>query len=523
MFELLNTNVKAPLVVKVSYEGLHIEFTIGSIINKKQKDDINPNTQFKLLNAYVDYKGEDFKKKLFKAYQEAEKEIMNSIMTTTLEPLPYSSIHSIIDMFDATDIMLYLKTVYGLQAPAILNDVYDEQAEKDGRITRVQTYIKDDYYNLAVVSVILKSVLAPIAYFGFVKNSEINSLHKEYTLYELVRTHKVHELPGLEKARGLVGKLIEINTRDEAVAAITVIEKQISRSELPDHIYSKIALQKIAMGDLINDNRNGGNDNLVTKMYNHIINNLAVKGDSKNKISDKKPMLDKDSGDKESIVEAYRMTTELTRGTEEELDWSVSDPYVVCKQLSVEIDMEIVNKARMFTSTILDHDFIKEQENILACIFKNIIDPRGIPYLTETSMLNLITIGFAYLWQTGHKELALIVCSITVPNDSNLLYMGTSMNKNRIPPALKEELNVYFPYQRRINAEKTINSSEEWINNLANNLLDKRWSTLVTKEFTEQVFGKDGFEIILPSNIKILLAEFLIDNEKRINENVEHR
>jgi hypothetical protein len=63
-----------------------------------------------------------------------------------------------------------------IQKIAAAQGLRDTQIEKDALGTRVQTYIQDDYYELASLSIAMKAIIGPIGQFAYVKQSEINIL-----------------------------------------------------------------------------------------------------------------------------------------------------------------------------------------------------------------------------------------------------------------------------------------------------------------------------------------------------------
>ena len=516
-FTLLNLSSKFPLSVKITLEKQHIEFTLGSLINKRNKEELNAVKQYELLNAYVDYKGDKFKEDLFKLYGKAEEDIMNSIMVKNLYPLPRKMIHDILDMFDMKDVFNYVKNIYGIKPPTNLMETFDQRIEEDGLGTRIQTYDRNDYYELASLTLPIKAVLGPIAQYGFVKQSEILSIHKEHMLFNLIDKHPIVDYPSTVKLRGLAEKLIELNITAGDMSAISVIEKQISRDDMPAYILSIILLQKVAVADIVTDNMN---KNIITRMYNYVINKLKVKGDSSNRISEKKPSggQDGDNDSKESSVEIFRVLSTLTQGNVEELDWSVSDINRLVTDMKIPLNSKIIYDAAIFTKKLQDQSPQPEQLSLLGVIFKDIIHPKGIEYITMESIINLMTVAFAYLWEIHHRELAILLLSVTddvISNDT--MSINTTVNRNRIPKELKEELQVYFPYERVINATTTASIVEESINEASNQFYTKRWVTIVPDSYIDQVLTGGKLDV-LPSDLKVKLAEFYITHEQILSK-----
>lgn len=499
MIQLTNLNNKNLLEYVMTYKDNKVVFVIGKLINKRDKSELNPEVQTALINSYIDYKGDVFKEELFNKYVKAEQVIMESILYPGIQPLPTANVTEIANMFDLMDVFHYIKNIRKILAPANLKPVFDEAMAAAGHGTRVQTYIIDDYFELAAASVVLKAVLGPIGHFAFVKDSEINGLHKEDILYSMLNKSHVADSPALEKVKGMAEKIIDVTMRDKSVSAVTVIDKQIPRAGLSKHIVGIIALQKIAVASIVIDDKD---ENVVTKMYNYIINKLRVKGTASGKIYDKKPLRDESTQQDESIVEAYRVTSALPIGFEVELDLSVADINTVISTMNIELDPADVNIGFMAGMKVVDNTITDEQRQILSSVFKGIIDPRGIEYLSSNSLVNLIAVGYAYLKKLGFEDIGNIVTAIPVVNTGDTITINSNVNKVRISNELKDELNVIFPYRRVINKLKSVNIAEEAINELANNLFTKKWVSAIN--------GDGG---IINSDIKVRLTEFIITNE----------
>ena len=187
-FSIENLYIKnADTKIKVTYNDRMLEFTIGSVIGKKNKEDLDNTVQFVLLNEYLAYKGEVFQAELFDKLCKSMDDIVATLTRAEIHPLPYHIVFPLLDHFDLNDVFLFLKNVKGLQAPSNLADTFDTSIESDGRGTRVQTYIKDDFIELAALTIIMKVVLGPLCELAYAKSKEVNSMHKEYILFQLIK------------------------------------------------------------------------------------------------------------------------------------------------------------------------------------------------------------------------------------------------------------------------------------------------------------------------------------------------
>lgn len=508
-----------------------LTFTVNSIISKRNKDELKPDLQFAMLNAYLKYKGPEFKKDLFRRYSESMDSLNMLFIKKDIHPLPTKIASEILDAFDFKDVFNYVKNVYKLVPPNELKDTFDEQLEADGRYTRVQTYLKDDYLELVALIVILKSIIPVLGHFAYIRTNDLSTSNKEYVLFHFIAAHSVYESPAMVKLEGLITKLLQVPSNDGEAEAVRVIEKCISKSDMPLFILATVIVKRLFISTIVGDT---DHEHIVNKIYNYVNSKLKNSGDVSKSIRNKTALTDSDSSgnpnseDKESMVESYRILSEIPAGIEVELDFSVSNMDTLITQLPVTFDASVTTKV-LITKDILIHamEFCNKlnkypidslQLQILAIIFKEVIDPRGLKHIRIDSILNMMSLGFTYLWCLGFKHLALLLCSYVDTNKNDVMFINMTTNRSRITPELKEEIQLYFPLKRIINSETTVNIVEERINSLANELHNKKWISVARKQYHNELeVNNDNF---IPGDIKIHLAQFIIVNEKMILQNL---
>ncbi len=501
-----------------------LSFIITPMISKRNKEELDEKLQFVLLNQYLDYKGEDFKNRLYNLLKQANNDVMKLLYDDNndghKDPMPYHIVTPLLDYFDLQDVFNYLKYEYKLQPPSILADEFDEQIEKDAKGSRVQTYLKDDYLQLAALALIIKVAMMPVFNYADIKSKDFSTIHREYILFHLFKKHPIFHSEPMEKLMGLVVKLIDQNTASKDVESVRILEKQIPRGELPFYILSLVVIQKVSIATLIDDN---ADKNLVTKIYNYVNNKLKSSGDVSKSIRNKNLMTDKEeTGESESMVESYRTCEKFDKGTLIELGWAVETIDKVINQMTekqrANIDLNLVKEAEIFCKQFLYADIENIQTLILSIIFKSVIDPRAIDYIKIEGIVNLITVGFAYLWGMNCKVLALILISKVYPTEDDTMIINSTVNKTRLSKELKEELDFFYPYKRVINQDTSSNLVEETINNMSQDIYSKKWLPVCDAKYLVEAIGTDNPMQLVTSDIKYLLGEFIIKNER----NVQH-
>ena len=516
-FSIENLYIKnADTKIKVTYNDRMLEFTIGSVIGKKNKEDLDNTVQFVLLNEYLAYKGEVFQAELFDKLCKSMDDIVATLTRAEIHPLPYHIVFPLLDHFDLNDVFLFLKNVKGLQAPSNLADTFDTSIESDGRGTRVQTYIKDDFIELAALTIIMKVVLGPLCELAYAKSKEVNSMHKEYILFQLIKKHPIYHSAPMQKLLGLVEKLIEQAGDDETQASINVLEKYLPKEEIPIHHLGSVVIQKICTAPIIGDNEN---KNIVTRVYNYINNKIKSPPDVRASIRPKTALTDNDGevGEKESIVESYRLLSELSNGDVVEFNWAVDTIDKIVAQLHPNmrkyITQEVLQDAVIFCKKLESTTIQHWQVDFLKWIFKDVLDPRMIDYIKIDNIINLMAVGFTYLWNLDFKNIALLLVARLDKTESEVFSINSVVNKSRIDKELKDQLDFLYPLRKPINQQQTANVAEKAIELLTSEINNSTWLTLADDKYLIEFAGNKDNNKLMQADIRLQFTKFVIRHE----------
>lgn len=537
MFSLQNMYTKDNITILVQHKEQTLTFTLTSLISKRNKSELNEQLQFLLLNSYLDYKGDEFKEKVFNELYKAnnlveewgyikgiaKKDDNNEVVTKGGLPLPCYIINPILNLFDLQDIFNYLKEIYKLQPPKNLAVEFNPMIEKDARGSRVQTYLKDDYLELAAMILIIKVAMCPIFQFAYYKQKELGTIYKEYLLLHLFMEHPIFNCPPMQKLLGLIEKLIEQTTTDDNTVNARKLEKMLPQEEIPYYILGVILIQKISIATLVDDN---ADKNIITKVYNYVNNKLKNTGDVSKSIRNKTIMKDIESPneDNESLIESYRSQEKISVSTIVEFDWAVNSIdkiiYMLTPEQQSKINFEILEDAKEFCKTLLNHSITKTQLIFLSILFKSVIDPRALEYIKLENIYNLLVVGFTYLWGIDCKKIALLLVSIVDNNISDMFYVNTTSNKSRLSKEMKDKLDNLYPYKRIINNTTSNNIVEESINDLTSEIYTKKWIPVAYEKYIIDVLGDTDLSKLIDSELKITICNFIIVNEEVLNATI---
>lgn len=521
-FDISEGGSKAVYVLVYELKGRDpIEFNMSEIIARRSKDDGDEKDQYRLINSYLDYKGPQFQEDYYIRLEASYRYIKDVSDYAELIPLPLFIVHDVLDLFDLQDIYVFLRDKYKLRVPQNLKDVFDDNIESDGRGTRDQTYTKPDYLELAALSVVIKSVIGVIGQFARTKAGDLNTIHKEYILFNFFQTYpRIYDSDPMQKLIRLVRCLLVLPTNEKFTEERLVIEKQISREDIPAYIIATVVIQKIGVMALAGDNES---KNIVTKIYNYVKNKLKSNGDVTKTIRDKSPSesAKDETQESESPVETYRSLTDIEQGKLIEFNWALRSVDVILQQLpkamrEVIKEKELINAAdfvRCFRAEVPIH---KLQIIFLGTIFKSVIDPRAMDRIDVESLLNLFTVGFSYLWNLGFRSLALQLTSKIVDVDSDEIMINSVVDKSRMSKELRDKLDEVYPCRRVINASKANNVVVEAIDLITAEMYSKRWIPTAFQEYVDVVRQETESNSLLSTELKVELAEFFIKHEEML-------
>lgn len=514
MFSFVNLLQTKDTAIRVSYKENHVDFIVSSVIAAKGKPKLEIDNQFTILNAYLDYKGDAFKESLFKLMVVSRNEVMSFLDVEGVSMLPHKAIKEIVDLMDFKDIFYYVKNIYKLPPPKHLQTVFEEKIEKDARGSRDQTYLKDDYLELATLILIIKATIGPICLYGKLKEKQIKPEFREYILFYLYRDNPViFNYPPMVKLLKFAEKLIEQSDNGAFEERKRVLDKGLPVEETSVYLLSIVVIQKLATATLVDDDEN---KNIINKIYNYVNSKLKATNSTSKTIRDKEPMSDADSasGDKESQLESLRVHGDLAPGMAIEMDWAVDTVEKILNQLPINmksyISNEVLKEAIVFTKGFRTANIEKCNIDMLCFIFKSIMFPKSMEYIRLDSIINLLAVGYAYLYGIGFKDLAVLLVSTSIEDIYGMVTINSTINKPRLSKELKDQLDYLFPYRRVINDGMSENVCEKTISELTKEYESKNWRTLATGVDVDTIENT----YVLPQDLKVQLAEFIVKHER---------
>jgi len=504
MFEFIST--VAETTVRYTYKDNVVNFTIDTI-NKRLKDEIIPETMFKLLNGYIAYKGNAFASELYKTLLNSSNELLLQTSIRDVDPMPLHIVHDVLNMFDFNDVYDYIKSTGLVRVPTNLADKYDKLIELDEKGTREQTYLKRDYMELIALITILKSTLGIVGEYASIKSDVLaKNDYREYILFTFYASHSIFRTPAFQKVYDGIHKLIERLFSDRDNTAIRLIERTIDKDTFPTYITAYVTIQKLLVNSELSDT---DSRNTVTKIYHFASNKIKLK-DNASEVRIKHIMNgEDDSGESESVMESYRTPTTLPPGSILEFRNEFKCPIELSRNLGLNVSDDVIYEMVDMFRKLEEPLPINESLYLASYVFKDIIDPRAFDHLVIDELINALAVAFLYLWEKGYRDIALILSSFSSSVDNFKVNFSL---RNKLKQNVRDELDRIFPYKKVIvgpEGNTETSSIDETITLLSKNLMGYNLVSILPKRYLDE--GNNGSRnVLMDETIKNRLARYII-------------
>lgn len=494
-----------------------IEFPSRDVLDGKKEEEKVGLLFF--VEEYINSKDNNFRLKLFKKYKEANDQLDELILDNTLEPINIKMFHDILDLINIKDLTSFLSTI--VPVPKELQDKF--VPDKDETLNEIQTYTKKQYLELIVLATLLKFTLPVLGKYMHIKSHLVNKHLKVFFFLPIYESYsKIRELDSYEKLYLFAEKaFIKENTAENA--AVRTMLFNIPKDETVRWLFSAAIISGIMALSSINDT---AEENIIKRLFNNILKNKINKTTENTKIKSKAETVSKgDENSQESMSESCRVTTKLSPGYVEEIDWATETPDFIAKQLKNKnfvMDKDLANECFNFMmSYAKEGPFIVSDAvfTLLGWIFHSpLLHADAFERLGMKSLYSTIAVAYSHLAVNGFKDIGLMVYSKLNTIDSGSF--NNSTNKAKIPDIIKEELEASYSIIKKRKLTKTkieeVSICEVAIGMLSDMMYAEEYITFAKKEDILDVKGDSSSPLIVAgSELKIRLAELLIFINKR--------
>jgi hypothetical protein len=287
--------------------------------------------------------------------------------------------------------------------------------------------------------------------------------------------------------------------------------------DYPQWLLSLTVVKKLCIGDISGNNPKDPKQDIVKYLYKFLMQRIrSPDADHANRIQ-KNKLDDIGRENKGTVLERYRMKTNLSLGEVVELEYSVEDlPYVATRLTSL-MSEDIFNSAQRTCQLLQPHQVTDVQVLLLSWVMKPVISPRGISYLNRDIIIQLLGVLQSVLWARGHKYLSLLVTSY--PRYSNDEYvLAPQSSKDRIPKELSDKIELLYPFSKpigRVSTGKVSNYALEAVDQVVADLVSHSWVPTAEDRWLRETLGNTSRVFVIKPDIRSDLAKLLIELGER--------
>lgn len=389
----------------------------------------------------------------------------------------------------------------GIRLPTNIKKDYGENDPVD------RTYLRDDYYDLVVFSILLKP-LVPVygEYIPRVK-SFYGTTHKEKMALNLLSRSSLVTSPPWER----LVRYIEASVENEKLADSAILGG-LGSAELPGWLLSKAVVRRVVIGEagVVDDK-----SSLISNVYHAMSASLRYMDRNFNgRINEKMRPRDGSDEDNMSHAETYKVKQEIADG-----DLSILSVYTEdVEDMALRVDTSLeTERLQLCVQEALQHQQIRiSQHHLTLCqwVLANAIPTRGVPSLNKPALLRAMATTQALLWHWGFKDLAALMLSeeIIVENANMVPAMDSP---SRIPKELVEKLVEIYPHHQRMGGktqrDRQVNVGCKAVEALSREITKSDWKTMGPEALVRESTAISGDRtFIVPTDIRRQLAELII-------------
>lgn len=473
---------------------------------------------FNILNNYVQWRGDDYVEELYKAYEIISTLTQSYIMASDVQSDSVRNkfiiqLGNIINLLDIDQIYFYITEIEPIPIPPNLEVNFKTSLETDGLGTRDQTYIVEDYKKLMSLITIFKATYGPLAELIH-GNPDYYMELKEIQMLDLFKQQEIYKHESFRKLQKYVSAIVDRTFMKEKLTDVKIISTRLNLESIKELYLSKSIFGRMITMNQLDDPDKFDIVKYVYKDVNSKIKNLGGPDEvirNKNKPSESGSELE----DKESVIESYRISTEIPPGMTEEFNWALRDAETILNQLPASvkdhIDMEDVKIGLQVAERFEPGNITNTHIMLFATLFKRIVDARAVDYERIESVRRQIGIGYAILKSYGCHPLAYILVSKRIPTNNAVMDLSLNINSTKAKGYREDELEQLFSF--RLKDSKTGEPGDlkvlDWIHAVYLEIFKHSWQPPVELNI--------GIRDMLVPTLRNCLVDFLIENERRLN------
>lgn len=441
--------------------------------------------------------------KLFNVYLEIKNAFLEVNDVTRLHKIISKLINQLLTIVSFDVVKSWFMLNGNIQIPPDLKDVFTGE---DNDLTEKLTYLRGDYFDLSILSVLIKFITPIFGEYLDSMGREAGTKFKELRAFTLLNRSPMFKLPVFVRLQVYVDASLEKEKRKNASSfrSSAAIMGGLGLSELPTWLLSRAVVRKLSVHEELTTN------SIIASVYHSIDQQISSMDKTfDGAIRDKKPAYGDMDGDKASIVENYKVKQSVSDGDLSVLNIYTRELKSLVKIVEPGIDMKLVDLCDANLSKRTHINISQHQITLTQWVLSKAISPRGIPALNKVSILKAIAGAQAILWHWGFNELALLMTAIPYYGTDTMAPASSRLSKKYIDTF--EEL---YPHRQLLSKTITVRNSNaalKAIDKLSSDIIRSDWSISAPAELETlmEVNPKNKIHLV-SAEIRFALADLII-------------
>lgn len=376
-----------------------------------------------------------------------------------------------------------------------------------------QTYLEDEYYELAAFSIATK-MLVPIwgSYLSFLK--DINDIDRDCIALSILNSSTYVQEEAYKRLEVFCDCIASKDTSDLSIAGI--LNAGLSNGIKPKYLLATGILTKVAISPLSHEDDNDENTiNLIANLFTqlqHKINQIESK--KNNRVRDKKLNGDDNSSDEDnlSIAEHYKPKTVLNDATLATFDYYLEDLNKRAQMVKEDIDLDHLKE--MYDLNISRKHFnpLEAQLEMVGLITRRCdISPRIVPYTNRPGSIGLFSIAQVACYEWGFAFISELLTA-------ERMELCNKIGRVHIRDELRQRLEESYRYSRTYKTEMSSKITKRTpgliaVNAITDTFRPYYWKTQVNNKIASAsslISGSDNLHRKCPDDIVNLIGDFIL-------------
>jgi len=407
-----------------------------------------------------------------------------------LKPYLKRQLTALLSLPSFTPAMVEKWCIENITVPVTVKKTY---IKKENRTTREQTYLHDEYIELAVLTVISKIFLPVVSSFIREIKKLIGDKKKELEVLDILPTV-------LKRYNGYTRlfKYVEVNIADGGISLDNIVKHKLHSAMIPKWVFSLLVVKRLVSATILDV---GGRIHLVTYTYNNL--SSKVKVNERTAVIREKHLISGDDGDGTTTLESFRVKDHSDLVTRVVTNHALKESYIMqhTGHLFNKTAYAGLKKQLAQTDIYISPTHIA----ILAIVFYKLIPYGAYATADREDIKTLCLIAHMLLRDKYTLIAGLCISTIVIDSTTGIPIPPTYPVRSRLSPEQTLQLITKYPATRSPLPKD--NLIIKHIDSLSKDIISHDWDNVIYNR-----------PLDIASNIRSLLADFIMDKETLLDK-----